>query len=807
MVRLSLCRSIVTNRVNTNTESFAKLQDQPTRDDDQHSLTRFKQQTNQQDNNSVNSYQSVPNTVLQEQLEEQPHLEMDTSIQMFPYVYVGIQESTLQLDFKLVESLYTMVSDLLGIINNSNNSSIAIISKDNNSNTGVNAALEHIDNENQVDTLLLAPVEKQAVLNAPVDPVTGQVLLSDPLQQNVALQDEKLSYQDEHLEYVDTVETTTVVNPPQIIVAAATPVETVRIVEYVNEFGEFVQQSIVEQQQPIVQVVEPPSVVTTSTIVEQPVLVHDDVVSVNTGITQSAPRASTTGTTTATGAVSTVPTKLYFDKFILDDIRMHTTFYFDRTENPRLAESNIYRFLEALGMTLINIDDAPLQLNHLTMNKEMVSSTDIQNKMIKHYTKQGLKELYKVLGSLNIIGNPLGLVKDIKSGVKGMVKKPVQNSRSTTGESSIESEAGVHSHKYHHHKQGDTTRGISKGGKDLFKNTLHGAFKTVSRVSYSLGRGISYLTLDRDYNRRKEREMLINKANTSRQGLSDASDVLVGGFVDGVTGIYKEPRKVTADGGDTWDMIKGVGRGIIGIPTKPITGIVDFTAKATEGLANGLDSREQVIRRRRRVRYPRTFREDGAITTYEFESALGQYMLYAVNDVRLGYREQQQRMAGGGLRRKGLDKEVTQYAEHEHAIGFTRNKKERDIYLLTNLSIIKISLENEKEKWRVGLDTITELNYNEPFQIITLTYESQTKVRENVVTVRKKITTDSESSIKIFWTRLNGAIAEVVKKKREAYEEAQLQQQQQQQVVVAPQSGIPVGQTTSTVVTTSSTVL
>jgi hypothetical protein len=676
-IKIALCRSAVTNRVNTATAAFEEIQnDSSAQDDDKHSISRLSEAAIKE---RANENDSETTSVLQEQLEEQPHLEMDQSIQIFPYVYITMQDATLQLDYKFIESVVSIATDLMGIMNNKPEP-ISTKSSSSMHTTGVNRALMHIDTENKVDEMMLHPVEKQAMANiasneAPA-PITSAPVTSTPLPQDE--------------------------------------------------------------------------------------ITDDQMSTVSTAVT----KANTTATTTATGTVSSVATKMYFDRFSLSDINIHTTFNFDRTENPRLSDSAIFRFLEALGMTLVNVDDAPLSLSGIEFEHEIMTTTDIQNRLQKHFTKQGLLELYKVLGSLNIIGNPLGVFNDIKSGFHSMVSKPKKTTRSTTGESSIESEIG-RTHAYHHHHKGNVGQGVSKGSKHFFRETIHGAFRAASRISYSIGRGISYLTLDRDFARRKEREMLINKPSNTKEGMSDASDVLFGGVAEGIKGVVEEPRKAMQDG-STFDVIKGVGRGVIGLPLKPIAGIVDSATKVTEGIASGFEKKEDVIRKRRRVRYPRTFREDGAVTVYDYELALSQYYLYAVNDKQVGWREQQARLGGGGLLNRGVDHNVTAYAEHERALGFLRNKKDTDIYLLTNLSVIKIRLANEQERWRIGLDTILELNYNEPFQVITIDYTPTTGDNQII----KKLTTDDEKAMTRFWTKLNGAIAEVVRKKKEAYEEA-----------------------------------
>jgi vacuolar protein sorting-associated protein 13A/C len=50
----------------------------------------------------------------------------------------------------------------------------------------------------------------------------------------------------------------------------------------------------------------------------------------------------------------------------------------------------------------------------------------INNKLIAHYKSSALKQLYKIFGSLNIIGNPVSLFRNISTGIKDLKDKPAE---------------------------------------------------------------------------------------------------------------------------------------------------------------------------------------------------------------------------------------------------------------------------------------------------------------------------------------------------------------------------------------------
>lgn len=48
----------------------------------------------------------------------------------------------------------------------------------------------------------------------------------------------------------------------------------------------------------------------------------------------------------------------------------------------------------------------------------------INQKLINHYKNSVIKQFYKIFGSLNIIGNPIGLFRNISTGIKDLKDKP-----------------------------------------------------------------------------------------------------------------------------------------------------------------------------------------------------------------------------------------------------------------------------------------------------------------------------------------------------------------------------------------------
>lgn len=75
-------------------------------------------------------------------------------------------------------------------------------------------------------------------------------------------------------------------------------------------------------------------------------------------------------------------------------------------------------------MTLGNINDAPLEMNSLAITDMRLSSADLQNRIFYHYRQEVLRQLYRILGSADFIGNPVGLFTNVSSGVADIFYEP-----------------------------------------------------------------------------------------------------------------------------------------------------------------------------------------------------------------------------------------------------------------------------------------------------------------------------------------------------------------------------------------------
>ena len=77
-------------------------------------------------------------------------------------------------------------------------------------------------------------------------------------------------------------------------------------------------------------------------------------------------------------------------------------------------------------MALGNVNDAPIRLNMLLLENVRLALPVLQERAVLHYSQQFTSQLYRVLGSADFLGNPIGLFQNVSSGVADAFYAPYE---------------------------------------------------------------------------------------------------------------------------------------------------------------------------------------------------------------------------------------------------------------------------------------------------------------------------------------------------------------------------------------------
>ncbi|CAF3667366.1 unnamed protein product [Rotaria sp. Silwood1] len=304
--------------------------------------------------------------------------------------------------------------------------------------------------------------------------------------------------------------------------------------------------------------------------------------------------------------------EMFFDNIHLSPLKIHVSFSMHGS-NPSEELLNEYPLVGFLLQTLnvAEVQDVILRLGYYERNNEKLTTTKLTNEVSSHYQNQFMKQLHVLVLGLDVLGNPLAVIRGLAHGVESFFYEPYKGA--------IEGPL-------------EFAEGVATGVRALFGSAVGGAAGAVSKITSVLGKGLATLTFDENYK--------ASRIRRKEPGATAASHIAVGGknvvmgFVDGVKSVVTKPIEGAKDSGAS-GFFKGLGKGVIGLVARPTGGVVDFASSSFDRIKRTAQQEELV----RRVRYPRHINPDGLVGPYIAHEAMGFYILNRLEDGNIAKRE------------------------------------------------------------------------------------------------------------------------------------------------------------------------
>ena len=130
---------------------------------------------------------------------------------------------------------------------------------------------------------------------------------------------------------------------------------------------------------------------------------------------------------------------------------------------------------------------------------------------------------------------------------------------------------------------------MGKGTSSLFTEVVSGAMSSTVSFVGTASKGISYLSGDIDFIRKRENKQSRHRATKGGffEGILDGGESVVHGITSGVTGLVTKPiREAQRNGVEGF--FRGVGMGLLGAAVKPVLGITDGITSVASGIHNSV---------------------------------------------------------------------------------------------------------------------------------------------------------------------------------------------------------------------------
>jgi vacuolar protein sorting-associated protein 13A/C len=174
----------------------------------------------------------------------------------------------------------------------------------------------------------------------------------------------------------------------------------------------------------------------------------------------------------------------------------------------------------------------------------------------------------------------------------------------------------------------DLGLGIAKGAGSFVKKSIFGFSDSMAKFTGSVSKGLAVASMDKEFQDRRRMARARNRPKHALYGITSGGNAFAESLASGIGGLARHPLQGAEREGAVGFM-KGIGKGVIGLATKPAIGAFDLASNMAEGVRNtttvfdqeGLD----------RVRLTRFIGTDGIVRPYSQREALGQFWLKTVD--------------------------------------------------------------------------------------------------------------------------------------------------------------------------------
>ncbi|CAL9110355.1 unnamed protein product [Musa acuminata var. zebrina] len=300
--------------------------------------------------------------------------------------------------------------------------------------------------------------------------------------------------------------------------------------------------------------------------------------------------------------------KIYVEAFELAPITLSLSF----SSTPWMMRNEVHADIESLVhipsntlqrglMALVDVEGVPVHFTRLTLAHLIASPESIQEIITRHYMRQLLHEMYKVLGSAGVIGNPMGFARNVGLGIKDFL--------SFSGKGVLQSPSGL-------------LTSVAEGSRGLLSSTVYAISSATSQFSKAAHKGIVAFTFDRQAAAYLEEQQ--NHLDSHGKGVLNE-------FLEGLTGLLQFPIRGAEKHGLP-GVVSGIALGTAGLIARPVASILEATGKTAQSIRNRSRPHQSC---HFRTRLSRPLAKELPLSPYSWDEAIGVSLLLQADISRL----------------------------------------------------------------------------------------------------------------------------------------------------------------------------
>ncbi|KCV71195.1 hypothetical protein H696_02147 [Fonticula alba] len=263
--------------------------------------------------------------------------------------------------------------------------------------------------------------------------------------------------------------------------------------------------------------------------------------------------------------------------------------------------------VDLLSMSLGSIDRAPIRLNSLEVSNFAAADSLFVSLVTRHYATQVMRQLLMLVGSIDMLGNPVGLFNSLSSGVQDFFYEPAQGLTRGSKEFLL---------------------GAAAGTSSLLRSTGSGVLDSATKITSSLSKGVAEVTFDSRFQQDREVTRIAARSQGTVKSTRTGLTTFARGLGSALTGVVTKPLDGAKEEG-LKGFLSGVGKGVAGAVTKPVVGLLDGAAIIASGIRNDVSGSVVVAEH---VRIPRYIGPDRILRPYYPHHSFGNHLLTTIDE-------------------------------------------------------------------------------------------------------------------------------------------------------------------------------
>jgi hypothetical protein len=97
----------------------------------------------------------------------------------------------------------------------------------------------------------------------------------------------------------------------------------------------------------------------------------------------------------------------------------------DSGRNAPITVGPLRLIINAIGTSLAKVANAPFHLKSISIGHSFIQPDALASRLVSHYQSEALRQAYVILGSVDVLGNPMIAWRNLRSGFQDFINEPV----------------------------------------------------------------------------------------------------------------------------------------------------------------------------------------------------------------------------------------------------------------------------------------------------------------------------------------------------------------------------------------------